>query len=191
MSKIEKQKKDKPKRRGAHGRYEDWITPDGLTAIEGWAREGLTDKNIGQKMGISERTFTSWKARFPAIVAALKKGKAPVDFKVENTLLKSALGFVQVVKEPVKLKTKRNKPGVGTVEEERIEYVEREIYIKPDVTAQIFWLKNRKPDKWRDKHEVASTADGQLAALIDGLKEPVEYDIHSETESGDGSLAEE
>ena len=44
-------------------------------------------------MGIAERTFTAWKDRFPAIVAALKKGKAPVDIEVENSLLKRALGY--------------------------------------------------------------------------------------------------
>lgn len=33
--------------------------------------------------------------------------------------------------------------------------VERKVKeVEPDTTAQIFWLKNRKPDKWRDKQDV-------------------------------------
>lgn len=152
---------------GRRGLYENWITPDGLTAIEGWAREGATDCDIAKKIGIGERTFTDWKSRFPAIVAALKKGKAPVDFEVENALLKSALGYTVTVKEPIKVKKKTIKNGVGTIEEEHIEYVDREIHVKPDVTAQIFWLKNRKPDKWRDKPTSEAANDDPLYALLE------------------------
>lgn len=144
---------------GRRGLYEEWITPDGLTSIEGWAREGLTEADITKKIGIGMSTFSEWKNRFPEIVDALKRGKAPVDFKVENTLLKSALGFTVTVKEPIKVKRKTTKNGVGTIEEERIEYAEREIFVKPDSTAQIFWLKNRRPDKWRDKPEYNENED--------------------------------
>ena len=144
---------------GRRGLYEEWITPDGLTSIEGWAREGMTEADITKKIGIGLSTFAEWKNRFPEIVDALKKGKAPVDFEVENTLLKSALGFTVTVKEPIKVKRKTTKNGVGTIEEERVEYAEREIYVKPDSTAQIFWLKNRRPDKWRDKPEYIENAD--------------------------------
>lgn len=160
-------------KRGRVGKYNDWITPDGLQLIEGWARDGLTEKQIAnKKIGISETTFCDWKNRFPEIIEALKKGKAPVDYKVENALLKSALGYTVTVKEPVKLRTRMQKPGEGTIEKEVVEYVDREIYIKPDTTAQIFWLKNRRSDKWSDKHTVSASATGQLADLIDGLKEP-------------------
>lgn len=136
------------------GRYVDWITEEGLLMIEGWAREGLTDKQIAEeKIGVSERTFTRWKADQPAIVSALKKGKTPVDNKVENALLLSALGYFKTIREPIKVRTKKQLAGKGTIEEEHIEFVEREVYYPPNVTAQIFWLKNRRPDKWRDKND--------------------------------------
>lgn len=105
-------------------------------------------------------------------------------------MLKSALGFTVKVREPIKVKTKRQLKDKGTIEEEHIEYVEREIYIPPNVTAQIYWEKNRRPDKWRDKPvEVTATATGQLAELIDGLREP--YDLHEETAGIDGAVADE
>jgi len=143
---------------------ENWITKDGLALLEGWARDGLTDKQIAtEKIGCAERTFTAWKEKFPAIVTALKKGKAPVDIQVENALLRSALGFTKTVREPIKLRQRG-----GT---EVVEYVDREIYVQPQVVAQIFWLKNRKPEFWRDKPvappKVDETDDGFLKALED------------------------
>jgi hypothetical protein len=153
---------------GRKGKFEEWLTEDGLTTVEGWARDGLTDEQIAHNIGIAERTFTDWKDRFPAISAALKKGKAPVDIQVENALLKRALGQIVKVKKPIKLKHKGQIPGKGLIEEERIEYAEEEVYIPPDTTAQIFWLKNRRPDKWRDKVEAAPEGNNVLLqSLLD------------------------
>ena len=176
---------------GRPGKFEQWINDDGLTAIEGWCREGANDEDLARKMGINVGTLYEWKRRFPQIVEAIKKGKAPVDFKVENQLLKSALGYYVKVQEPIKVKTKNQLAGKGTIEEEHIEMVEKEVYIPPNVTAQFFWLKNRRPDKWRDKHEVAAVQVGQLAELIDGLKEPCDNDLYKETAGADGAMEDE
>lgn len=138
----------------ASGKYVDWLTNDGLLLIEGWARDGLTDVQIAQNIGISASTFYAWRLKFPKISESLKRGKAPVDFEVENALLNKARGFTKTVKRAIKVKTKKQLAGKGTIEEEHIEYVDEEIYIPPDTTAQIFWLKNRRPDKWRDRPEV-------------------------------------
>lgn len=136
----------------ARGKYQEWLTDDGLLLIEGWARDGLTDEQIAtEKIGVSERSFTDWKSRFPSLSSALKKGKAPVDTEVENALLKKARGYTVTVKKAIKIRTKKQLAGRGTIEEEHIEYIDDEVYIPPDTTAQIFWLKNRRPDKWRDK----------------------------------------
>lgn len=136
---------------GRKGNYEEWLTADGLARIEGWAREGLTDEQIAHNMGSAERTFTEWKSRFPAIRAALKKGKAPVDLEVENSLLKRALGYdyEETVTEIVQ--------GVDGTERKQVRKHKR--HMPPDVTAQIFWLKNRRPDRWRDKVEAPNTED--------------------------------
>ena len=153
----------------AKGKYADWITPDGLLLLEGWARDGLTDEQIAHNIGISTGTLYAWKNDHPEISEAIKKGKAPVDLEVENALLKKALGFTVTVKKPIKLKTKKQLKDKGTIEEERIEYADEEIYIPPETAAQIFWLKNRRPDKWRDKPAPAEAEqaedDGFLAAL--------------------------
>lgn len=124
----------------AKGKYADWLTPDGLLMIEGWAREGLTEEQIANNMGIAVRTLGTWKEAYPPILRALKRGKAPVDIEVENALLKRALGY-----EYDEVKTVTDKDG--NVKEKT---VTRKVVL-PDTTAQIFWLKNRKPAQWRDK----------------------------------------
>lgn len=103
----------------AKGKFEYWLSSDGLLLIEAWARDGLIDEQIAHNMGIAYSTLKEWKNKYPAILAALKKGKEVIDFEVENALLNSALSG--------------------------------------NITAQIFWLKNRRPDKWRDKREEQNT----------------------------------
>lgn len=119
-------------------------------------------------MGVSYSTLCEWKDhRFPEILEALKKGKAPVDIEVENALFKRATGYTVRVQKPVKVKTKRQLKDKGTIEEEHIELVEEEIYIAPDTTAQIYWLKNRRPDKWRDRPQTsAADTDDPLMAML-------------------------
>lgn len=142
---------EETKRINGNAKYAEWLTDDGLLRIESWARDGLIDSQIAHNMGVSERTFTDWKNRFPAISAALKKGKAPVDIEVENALLKRALGY-----DYEEVTTEIYDMPDGT-QRKHIKKVTK--IVVPDTTAQIFWLKNRRPDKWRDKVETPITED--------------------------------
>ena len=234
----------------AKGKYEYWLSDERLILFGGWAREGLTDEQIAEKMNISRSTLYEWKKKYSDISDALKKGKEVVDFAVENALLRRALGFKykEVIKERIDSlsQKKRHKLGVELTEQQweiskkyfknrccycgektdltkdhikplvkggkltmtnvlpackscnsskndsemvewykkqkfynsdklkRInEYIEFAVDIcdtfdnaednnlfvtkeiikeaLPDTTAQIFWLKNRCPDKWREK----------------------------------------
>lgn len=119
----------------AKGRYLDWLTEDGLQRIEQWARDGLTEEQIAGNIGICRDTLTEWKKRFSVISDAIKRGKAPVDFEVENALLKRACGY--------EYEEKRTDAKGKTVTITR--------HVPPDVAAGIFWLKNRRPDRWREK----------------------------------------
>lgn len=140
------------------GKYGEWLASDGLLRIEGWARDGLTEQQIAKNMRIGERTLTDWKTRFPAISAALKRGKDVVDLEVENALLKRALGYEYtetMVEESVDgVKTRRTKK-----------------FIPPDVTAQIFWLKNRKAEVWREKQivEVSEETLSRAREILGGV----------------------
>lgn len=123
----------------AKGKYEYWLTPEGLQLLEGWARDGLTDEQVAKNMDINKATLYRWKDKHCDICNALKNGKEVVDRQVENALLKRALGY-----EYTEVKTKKENDIVTEVTTTTKQVV-------PDVTAQIFWLKNRKPEAWRDK----------------------------------------
>lgn len=132
----------------AKGKYEKWLEPDGLQLLGAWARDGLTDEQIAKNMGISRSTLNEWKKKFPDISDTLKRSKEVVDVEVENALLKRALGYstTEVTRE------RALNPETGKVELVVTKAVTKEV--PPDTTAQIFWLKNRRPDLWRDKQNV-------------------------------------
>ena len=77
----------------AKGKYQEWLEPEGLLKIEGWARDGLTDEQIAQNMGITAKTLYEWKKKYGEICESLKRGKEITDRQVENALLKRALGY--------------------------------------------------------------------------------------------------
>jgi hypothetical protein len=130
----------------------EWLEPEKLTLLTAWARDGLVDGQIAKNMGISEATLYNYKNKYPEIKEAFRKGKEVVDIEVENALFKKAIGYNTTIRKAFKLKdVVYNENGKKISESERIEYAEEDVHIPADTTAQIFWLKNRKPDKWRDK----------------------------------------
>ena len=151
-------------------RSDPWIKEDGLLKIQGWARDGLIEKQIAKNMGVAESTLRNWKNMYPDIGEALRKGKEVVDRIVENALYKSAIGFMQKIKKPVRIKEVEYDPKTGKKirESEKWVQVEEEVYIPPQVTAQIFWLKNRKPDQRREKNDLTLTpSNGVLESLME------------------------
>jgi len=110
---------------------------------------------------------------------AIKEGKAPVDTEVENALLKSALGFKETVKKCI---------VVGNGGSAHIEEIEEEIYVQPNTTAQIFWLKNRKPELWRDRRENAVSLSP--SDLDESVRRMDEYFKKAQVESSTGTDTE-
>lgn len=128
----------------ARGKYQEWLEPESLVLLEGWARDGLTDEQIADNIGITRATLYNWKNKYIDIFDAIKKGKEVADYEVENAMHKSAIGYF--VEE-----TKTYINEVEGVKTRRVEKTKK--WIAPNTAAQIFWLKNRRPDKWRDKPE--------------------------------------
>lgn len=134
----------------AKRKYEYWLTPEGLIKLEGWARDGLTDEQIAKNIGINRDTLYRWKKAHSDISDALKRGKEVIDRQVENALLKRALGYTYdevTFEDGVEVKRVRKQ-------------------VAPDTTAQIFWLKNRKPEDWRDKREIIKDDDNDQVLLF-------------------------
>lgn len=152
----------------AAGKYQKWLEPDNLILLEGWARDGLTEEQIAKNMGVSVKTLFNWKKTHLPILHALKKGKEVVDYEVENALLKSALGFSETIRKPFKLKkTQYNDSGKKVKEEEYIEYANEDVYVPPNVTAQIYWLNNRKPERWRNKPKDELNSDRKITVVFE------------------------
>ena len=136
---------------------DEWLQPEKLLLLEDWARQGLFDAQIAKNMGIGEATLYRYKANHPEIKEALRKGKEVVDIEVENAMLKRALGYtVRIVEQKI--------DKFGDVHD-----CERDVHIPGDVTAQIFWLKNRRRQQWRDKVEVEKAETVQKIEIINDL----------------------
>lgn len=71
--------------------YKEWLKPQALQRLEGWKRNGLTDEQIANNIGIRRETLWDWQRKYPNIANVLKRGKEDVNFAVENALLRKAL----------------------------------------------------------------------------------------------------
>lgn len=113
-------------------KYETHVAPR-LGEIADWVRNGATEREIAERLGVAMSTFCEYKREFSEFSEVLKKTRDAVDGEVENALLQNALNG--------------------------------------NTTAQIFWLKNRRPDKWRDKPIEGSDESS------DGLRITIERNI--------------
>lgn len=139
----------------AKSKYETYVLPR-FVEIEGWARDGLTDEQIAKNLGISKVSLYKYIDIHHELFELLKKNKSIVDREVENALLKRALGYEyeEVTKEQVL------NPDTGKFELKTTKVVTKQV--APDNTAQIFWLKNRKPAEWRDKKDIDANVQQQV-----------------------------
>ena len=156
----------KTKHKTKRGKYHEWLSDEGLIKIEGWAMDGLSDEQIAHNIGIVPSTLYEWKKKYSEISEALRKGKEIIDRQVENALLKRALGYEY---EEVKMVVEKDEKGN---EKKRQEKVIKKVI--PDTTAQIFWLKNRKPEQWRDRRDIEHSGQiktNKLDSILDQLKE--------------------
>lgn len=149
---------------GRKSKYQTHVEPK-LLLIEAWARDGMIQEDIAKKLGVAMSSFSDYKNKFPELSEALKRGQEVVDVEVENALFKRAVGYRydEVTREAAKeLDEETGEYKTVMVETKR---VTKEV--QPDVTAQIFWLKNRRPEMWRDKKEVDADVSGTMQVIFD------------------------
>ena len=126
---------------------EDWLNTNKLTLLKGWACDGFTDKEIAAKIGISERTLARW-----------KKYKVMRDSQAVYPIAQALKDGKEVVDYAVQSALLKNA-------------------LNGDTTAQIYWLKNRQPDKWRDRRNEPNEGKQEtdiedLTPLVELLNEP-------------------
>ncbi|WP_279095994.1 terminase [Lactobacillus taiwanensis] len=220
----------------ARAEYKKWLEPDNLTRLRSWARDGLTNEQIAKKIGVRRQTISEWSKKYPDIADALKKGKEVVDSEIEDSLISimkkhtvTTTQYKMVKKDAFNLKAERSKfaniykldhpnatkeeVGIAVAEHvdvyEKIPISKTVTEVDPNASAIIFWLKNRRPDVYRDQtfqklNEAnarktlaeAQLSEAQLKAIeesddpsnktiiVDDIRE-VSNDSNSETESRD------
>ena len=136
----------------AKSKYFTHVEPK-LKLVECWARDGLTDEQISKNLDINIATFYRYKKDYCEFCEALKKGKEIVDYEVENALLKRALGYEY--------------DEITYECGEEVKRVRKQV--APDTTAQIFWLKNRKPAQWREKQVVETNSTVEVKRPFEHL----------------------
>ena len=143
------------------GKYETHVKPK-LDLIAQWARDGAIEQDIAKKLGVSESTFSGYKKEHPELMETLTVNKEVADARVESALYKRATGYEytetskEVGPDGVKIKT--------TVKQ-----------VAPDVTAQIYWLNNRRPDRWRNKQDI-SIEGAPKVEIINDIPKPTDPD---------------
>lgn len=221
----------------AHAEYKKWLEPDNLIKLRSWARDGLTNEQIAKKIGVKRQTFQRWLSTYSDMSDALKKGKEIVDAEIEDSLISimkkhtvTTTQYKMVKKDAFNLKAERSKfaniykldhpnatkeeVGIAVAEHvdvyEKIPISKTVTEVDPNASAIIFWLKNRRPDVYRDQtfqklNEAnarktlaeAQLSEAQLKALeesddpsnktiiVDDIKEVKSDDGNSETKSRD------
>lgn len=143
---------------------ETWRDEDHLMLLEGWSRDGYTYIDIANKIGVGATTLAHWRKQYPEIQEAMSKGREIIDYKVENALLKSALGYK--TKEVKVTTTMRYGKVVETIKE----VTDKEQ--APNVSAIQCWLYNRLPKKWKNMNSRAN--------ILEELAEDEDTSIHIE-----------
>ena len=130
--------KDQLQRRGRKSLFR----PEYILIAKAAARFGAIEDEIADELNISLGTLDNWKKTKPEFLSALKAGKEASDFRVERSLYQRAIGYSHPA---VKAFMTRD----GKIVEHH--YIE---HYPPDPTSMIWWLKNRRPDRWRDVQRI-------------------------------------
>jgi transposase-like protein len=146
--------------------------PDKNILVQGWARDGLYDVQIAHNLGVTNETLRVWKKQYPAFSAAIKNGKEVTDRIAENSLFKRVHGYEyeETTIEYIDAETADAEGNKVIVPARKTKTVIKQI--APDVTAQIFWLCNRKTGVWQNVNKVDHTGDLSIVVkLPDTLRE--------------------
>lgn len=151
-----------------------WLSPDGIELISGWRREGIPLGVIAlEYVGCSEGTFKRWSRESPDMAKALMVSQDVTNARVEQALLKRALGY-DVIESKTEL-----------VEGEMVVTEETKRHVPPDVKACLSWLYSRRSDRWRATQEPVDNLKDEVKTakeILVAIKEVADSGNESTTE---------
>ncbi len=143
-------------------KYERWLQSFGLERVRRLAEEGLSDEEIAIASEIEMSTFRLWKRMHPDFAEALGLGRENADYDIVRALYKKATGYNVAVDKTYKLKRVEFDPETGKKirEYEELATGVDTAHVPADLRAEIFWLKNRQPERWSDRPERETDGEG-------------------------------
>lgn len=194
------------KKSGRPSKYEQLEISKKLKSIEGWARQGSTNADIAEMLGVSEAAFYAWKGRYPDFREAIRAGAREANGEILNSAFRQATGYYAKQREVVKLKrpvfvqletkdgeTEKKEPVLVTddkghaVYEDVADVVEYEAYFPPDARMTQFMIVNRLKEDYKQKVEATLHDDENtgVVAMPEVIKdaEPIEGDLVSAREA--------
>jgi hypothetical protein len=107
------------------------------------------DTELADFFEVSVQTINTWKKEHPEFVESIKRGKLKADAEIAHKLFHRAKGY--------------SHPDVHISNYQgQITTTPITKHYAPDTTACIFWLKNRQPELWRDRHEFTGKDGGPI-----------------------------
>ena len=113
---------------------------------------GATDKKLADFFEVSEVTINAWKKKYPEFLKSIKESKDIADGNVAKSLYERANGYSHP---DVHIGNYKGMPIITDIIK----------HYPPDATSMIFWLKNRQPEKFRDKQDIEHS--GKLSVSFD------------------------
>lgn len=164
-------KSKKRRGHGARSKYVYWTSKEGLALIRDWVRNGYINDELAKLMKIAPSTLYEWQNKFSEIAEALKDEKQVADAKVESETYRMATGYYYPEEQAMKVKEESYDDEGRKVTREKIEIITLNRYKPAEPTVNMFWLKNRRPETWKEKQVV--TVDGtELSIHLEKLKGP-------------------
>ncbi len=128
--------------------------------------QGKALHDLAEVFGVNRSTITEWRTNHPEFSAAILLGREDASDRVERALFERACGYSHPTVKPMAV-------SLGDGQGSRIELVQLTEQYPPDTAAALAWLKNRRPDQWRDRQEIAHTGTLTLEQLLsDSWKKP-------------------
>ena len=165
---------------GKKGKYQDYLTEDGLLRIESWASDGLTNEQIAKNIGVSRQTLDNWCKKHVDILDAIKKGRAPVVRELENALIRKAQGF--------EYEEVTTEMWVDDNGEKRQKVSKHKKYSAPDTSALIFLLKNYKPNKYRNYNDLTKKQIETEMRKVEAEIDKINFEIRVDADQNDKIL---